>query len=60
MSEAEPKGVWPHSTTEEIEAAIVSISEAMKGPLPNAERMLMHEDRKEMRAELARRKECKP
>lgn len=33
---------------------ISEISEIMRGPLPNIERACLHEERKEMRVELAR------
>lgn len=47
--------VGPHSSTAEIEAAIASISEALKGPMSNIERALLVADRKDMRSELAQR-----
>ena len=37
----------------EIEAAIAMISDTMKGPLSNFERAWLHEDRKDLRKELA-------
>lgn len=47
--------VGPHSSDAEIVAAIASVSEALRGPMSDAERALMVADRKDMRAELARR-----
>ena len=42
-------------TRKEIEEAIAIICQSMKGPLPNVERACLHEERKELRAELERR-----
>lgn len=39
---------------EQIAAAIKSISEELKGPMPNLERALLVADRKELRERLAR------
>ena len=36
-----------------IEEAIAGICKAMKGPLPNIERRMLHEDRKDLRKKLA-------
>lgn len=40
-------------TREKIIAAIDEITALMKGPMPNLERALMHEDRKDLRKLLA-------
>jgi hypothetical protein len=54
-------------TAESLEArkawlrkAILSISAEMRGPLPNIERALLHQDRKDFRAELARLEAASP
>ena len=45
----------PGSTTEDIEAFIAECSERLKGPLDNVERAFIVADRREARAELAKR-----
>jgi hypothetical protein len=52
--------VGPNSTTAELEAADKELSAALLGPLLNIERQLIVEDRREIRAELAKRADAKP
>ncbi len=43
----------PTRSTEEIQKDIDNITDLMKGRLPNFERACLHEDRKELRAQLS-------
>lgn len=48
--------MYENWTTEKIEAAIAEISAVMKGPMGDLERRAHYLDRKDLRAELERRK----